>query len=701
MVHRAASEGYQVLVCAPYGRDSATITGLLAKQGYQSQTHPNLEAVAAELDQRVGVVLLTDDALRTGVDALRRALVGHPHWSDVPFIVLAARQIGAAPSVDLVRDRLATFTNNAIVLERPLSSPSIISATATAMRARQKQFEMRDRLAELDVQYQRLNVLLESIPVGVAFIAADHSTLLSNPEFRRFRPDGSIPSLNPDASDRWEAYDDKGDRVAPNRFPAARALKGEHVPGTEYRFWPSDGEPVWTRVSATPLRASEDSGDIIGAVAVIIDIDEQKQAQASLLEAASQLEDQVSQRTAELQAALGRLKGETAERERAEDSLRQSQKMEAVGQLTGGIAHDFNNMLTGIIGSLDLMRRRIGAGRLDSIDRYMDAASASAQRAAALTQRLLAFSRRQSLDPQPVDVNQLIEAMRDLVERAVDERIDLEFILAPNLPAGVVDRHQFENAVLNLAINARDAMPNGGLLTIETGVIDLDEAYARARPGIAPGRYVTVGVSDTGVGMPPDMIDKVFDPFFTTKPIGQGTGLGLSMVYGFAQQSGGQVRIHSRVGAGTSVKLYLPTTQAQPAAAAAAEFPASAGDGERVVLIEDDPAVRMLVREVLEELRYNSIEFAEPLTAVPYLASNERIDLMISDVGLPGMTGRELAETARTHRPELPILFITGYAENAAIRAGFLRENMAMITKPFSLDELAVKIKEMLTTGRQ
>ncbi|NIJ20306.1 signal transduction histidine kinase [Sphingomonas naasensis] len=419
----------------------------------------------------------------------------------------------------------------------------------------------------------------------------------------------------------------------------------------------------------------------------------------ALAEAAGQLEAQVNARTVELEDALRRLTAETAERERAEATLRQSQKMEAVGQLTGGIAHDFNNMLTGVIGSLDLMRRRIASGRTDGLDRYMDAATLSAERAAALTHRLLAFSRRQTLDPKPVAVNELIQSMANLVERAIDEKVDFSLALAADLPPGMIDPNQLENAILNLAINARDAMPDGGALTIETTLADLDETHVATRPGLALGRYVVVAVSDTGVGMAPDLIQKVFEPFFTTKPLGQGTGLGLSMVYGFVRQSGGAVRIHSQPGLGTSVKLYLPITEAQPVAPLKTVSHAPDGCGQRVLVVEDDPAVRLLVREVLEELRYEPIEFADPLDAVPFLASEERVDLMISDVGLPGMNGRELAETARMHRPGLPILFITGYAENAAIRSGFLGTNMAMVTKPFSLDELAGRVNQLVTSS--
>ncbi|MDO6413561.1 response regulator [Sphingomonas sp. BIUV-7] len=418
----------------------------------------------------------------------------------------------------------------------------------------------------------------------------------------------------------------------------------------------------------------------------------------ALAQAADALEDQVKERTAELEDALARLQAETAEREKAEAFLRQSQKMEAVGQLTGGIAHDFNNMLTGIIGSLDLMQRRIAEGKVDALDRYMDAASTSATRAAALTQRLLAFSRRQSLDTKPVDINALVTTMTNLLESAIDAKIDFSVQLAPVLPAAMVDANQLENAILNLCINARDAMPDGGALTVETSLVDLDAAYVASRPGLSPGRYVVIAVSDSGTGMSPDIIERAFDPFFTTKPLGHGTGLGLSMVYGFVRQTGGAVRIHSLMGMGTSIKLYLPVTDAPPVTETSVSSSVPRGTGQRILLVEDDPAVRMLVREVLEELDYQCVEFADPLAALPFLASSEPIDLMISDVGLPGLNGRELGERARLHRPDLPILFITGYAENALLRSRFLDENMTMITKPFSFEDLAMKVGEAVNS---
>ncbi|WP_422057176.1 response regulator [Sphingomonas sp.] len=434
-----------------------------------------------------------------------------------------------------------------------------------------------------------------------------------------------------------------------------------------------------------------------GKANVFFELHQQRRA---LSDAAEQLESEVRKRTSELEHTLARLQSEIVERERAEASLRQSQKMEAVGQLTGGIAHDFNNMLTGIIGSLDLVRRKIAAGRVDEIDRYIDAASTSASRAASLTHRLLAFSRRQSLDPRPLDLNDLVRSMSPLVEHALPEQIELVLAYGTDLPHALADANQLENAVLNLALNARDAMPGGGRLTIETSVVDIDAAQGATRGGLPVGRFVMVAVSDTGTGIPADVLEKVFDPFFTTKPQGQGTGLGLSMVYGFAQQSGGAVRIHSQPDLGTSVKLYLPTTSARPVVSPAAPAVSPRGGGQRVLIVEDDQAVRMLVCEVLRELAYEAIEISDPTTALPLLASDERIDLMVSDIGMPGINGRDLANAARLHRPDLPILFITGYAEQATQRGEFLGENMSMITKPFSLETLAVTIGEMIGEAR-
>jgi PAS domain S-box-containing protein len=394
----------------------------------------------------------------------------------------------------------------------------------------------------------------------------------------------------------------------------------------------------------------------------------------------------------------------TAEREQAEalakteEALRQAQKMEAVGQLTGGIAHDFNNMLTGVIGSLDLIQRNLANGRPERVERYIDAATTSAQRAAALTARLLAFGRRQSLDLQPTDVNTLVSGMEDLLQRTLGEQIALEAHLATNAWAACTDANQLESALLNLCINARDAMPDGGKLTIETANEHLDERYAREHAEVDPGDYVALSVSDTGTGMSAATLEKVFEPFFTTKPVGQGTGLGLSMIYGFARQSGGHVRIYSELGQGTTIKLYVPRYRGEVEVGSEGANETPLGAGETVMIVEDDPSVRLIVLEVLEELGYTAIEATDARHAIPILQSSRRIDLLVSDVGLPGMNGRQLAEVARETRPDLRVLFITGYARNAAVRGGFLDHGMDMMTKPFAIDALATKIQQMLRT---
>ncbi|MGO4527069.1 PAS domain S-box protein [Microvirga sp. 2MCAF35] len=390
---------------------------------------------------------------------------------------------------------------------------------------------------------------------------------------------------------------------------------------------------------------------------------------------------------------------DVTQRKQLEDQLRQSQKMEAVGQLTGGIAHDFNNLLTGIVGSLDLLQSRMAQGRLDRLDRYINAATVSANRAASLTHRLLAFARRQPLDPKPVEPNRLILSMEDLLRRTLSEAIQLRIVASDDLPLTLCDRNQLESAILNLAINARDAMTDGGVLTIETSISSLDRVYAAAQQDVSPGRFVTISVSDTGTGMPADVLAQAFDPFFTTKPLGEGTGLGLSMVYGFAKQSEGHVRIYSEVGRGTTVRIYLPCHTGEMEGEAPAPAPSEshrAEAGETVLVVDDEPIVRSLILEVLAELGYQALEATDGPSGLKILESRQRIDLLVSDVGLPGLNGRQLADHARLIRPHLKVLFITGYAEQAAIASGFLAPGMEMITKPFAIEDLAARIREII-----
>jgi hypothetical protein len=392
-------------------------------------------------------------------------------------------------------------------------------------------------------------------------------------------------------------------------------------------------------------------------------------------------------------------KAAEAELAQAQEALRQAQKMEAVGQLTGGIAHDFNNLLTGISGSLELLERRLAQGNVAGTERYITAAQGAARRAASLTQRLLAFSRRQTLDPRPIDANKLIAGMEELIRRSVGPNIALEVVGAGGLWMTRADPSQLENSLLNLCINARDAMaPAGGRLTIETANKWLDERAAKERE-LPPGQFISVCVTDTGSGMEPAVIERAFDPFFTTKPLGEGTGLGLSMVYGFVRQSGGQVRIYSELGKGTTMCLYLPrSTGADDLAEEFARPEAiDRGDGETVLVIDDEPTIRMLIAEVLEDNGFTALEADNGPSGLQIIQSGIRIDLLISDVGLPGgMNGRQVADAARVVRPDLKVLFITGYAENAVVGNGHLQAGMEVITKPFAVADLARKVRDLV-----
>ncbi len=393
-------------------------------------------------------------------------------------------------------------------------------------------------------------------------------------------------------------------------------------------------------------------------------------------------------------------KERAAELDTAREQLRQSQKLEAVGQLTGGLAHDFNNLLAAISGSLELMRRRGLDGKPADMERYVGVAQGAVKRAASLTHRLLAFSRRQTLEPKPLNANRLVTEMEELLRRTLGPQIALETVAAVGLWNVHADPGQLENALLNLCINARDAMPEGGTLVIETANRWIDARTARGRD-LPMGQYVSLTVSDNGVGMPPEVVARAFDPFFTTKPIGMGTGLGLSMIYGFAKQSGGQVRIYSEVGKGTSVSIYLPRhdMQEEVAAAPAETMLAPRADqGDTVLVVDDEPALRMIIVEVMQGLGYATLEAGDGAEALRILQSpRQRIDLLVSDVGLPGgMNGRQVADAARTARPGLKVLFITGYAENAVLSHGHLDPGMHVMTKPFEMDVLARRVKQLI-----
>ncbi len=519
------------------------------------------------------------------------------------------------------------------------------------------------RVQERTAERNLLDKIVQATDVMIMASDLDYNILAINranaDEFER------IYGVRPKAGDNMLALlAGQPEHQAQVRATWGRGLAGEEVTIVEDFGDPSRIRPYY-EIKFRVLR--DDLGERVGCYQFVTDVTERLREQAELAD--------------------------------AQDKLRQSQKMEAVGQLTGGLAHDFNNLLAGISGSLELMQARVAQGRIGDLDRYLVAAQGAAKRAAALTHRLLAFTRRQTLDPKPTDVNRLVTGMDELVRRTVGPGVTVEVVGAAGLWTVLADPNQLENALLNLCINARDAMPDGGRLTIETGNRWLDERTARQR-GLIPGQYVSLCVSDTGSGMTPEVARRAFDPFFTTKPIGMGTGLGLSMIYGFVQQSGGQARIYSEPDQGTMVCLYLPRHHGEAEAMDGPGEPMAAPRaeaGETVLVVDDEPTVRMLVTEILEDLGYMAIEAADGAAGLQVLRSNARIDLLVTDVGLPGgMNGRQVADAARVTRPSLKVLFITGYAENAVLSHGHLEPGMHVLTKPFAIEALANRIKELI-----
>ena len=519
-------------------------------------------------------------------------------------------------------------------------------------------------------------------------------------------------------------YDTFLDHVMPeDREHVARAFRKAVDDRVEWYFEcrirrASDGQERWIEARGKPdgARGNTPPTHLLGIVA---DITDRKQAEVAMVRDNLILEERVAERTRELTQrtheltertdeltlANARLEAEAEDRERVEDALRQAQKMEAVGQLTGGIAHDFNNLLQGITGSLELMRIRAVKRGEDELDRYIEIAMGSANRAAVLTHRLLAFSRRQTLDPKPTDVNRLIAGMEALFHSTLAPNIKLQTSLTAEPWITLCDSHQLENALLNLVVNARDAMPGGGHLLIETTNTVLRDRRGRPKEqppqDVPPGNYVALSVADTGTGMTTDVIARAFEPFFTTKPLGEGTGLGLSMIYGFVHQSGGHVRLRSEVGQGTTVTIYLPRQSegvVDMLEKATVVNTLTIPTTGVVLLVEDEADVRTVIREILSNLGYLVLEAENGQAGLSIVVSKVRIDLLLTDVGLPGgINGRQLADAARRFRPGLKVLFITGYAENIITRNSPMEEGMQVMTKPFRLTTLVSRVQEIIS----
>lgn len=565
---------------------------------------------------------------------------------------------------------------------------SVLFRDITARRRAEEALRVSEALARENVQRVQLALAAGAIIGTWIWDIAENRFTVDEPFAEAF---GLDPALGRDGLNLEQVVasvhpDDRPGLIAAIQEAVARGGTYAH----QYRVRRADGKYYWIEANGRVERGPD--GTPLSFPGVLLDVEERRAVEAERDRAAAAL--RALNETLELRVAE-----RTAELMKAEEQLRQSQKMEAVGQLTGGLAHDFNNLLAGISGALERIAARIDQGRINELDKFIIAAQGAVRRAAALTHRLLAFSRQQTLAPKAVNMNRLVGGMLELIQRTVGPGIQVEMVGMSGLWATMVDPSQLENSLLNLCINARDAMPNGGRITIETGNRWIDREGARQQD-MQEGQYVSLCVSDNGTGMTPDVIEKAFDPFFTTKPIGQGTGLGLSMIYGFAKQSGGHVKIYSEVGEGTMVCLYLPRHRGEAEEEEVRDISAitpPAREGETVLVVDDEPSLRFLVMDLLNDLGYVAIEAADGAAGLRILQSDARIDLVVTDVGLPGgMNGRQMVDLARVGRPTLKALFITGFAENALLNNGQLEPGMSVLTKPFAMDVLAARIRDLI-----
>jgi signal transduction histidine kinase/DNA-binding response OmpR family regulator len=667
----------QTVLVADDNADVREYVSRLLRAKYHVRTASDGEAALAALRADRPDLLLSD-VMMPLLDGfgLLRAVRTDPALADIPVILLSARA-GEDASIEGLQSGADDY------LVKPFSARELMARVDANLKLARIRAEaakaLRTRTAELET-------LLQTVPLAVWFTSdPDAVRVYGNAAASRLLRMGETENHSRNAPPGERAHHYRAFRggleLAPGESPILRAAHGETVRGEELDLRFDDGTSVTIHVDALPVR--DPDGNVVAAVCAAMDITHRRQAEDDLRRLMDTLEQRVEERTAELLAA--------------QEQLRQAQKMEAIGQLTGGIAHDFNNMLSGIIGGTEILQKRLATGRLDDVQRFMDAISASARRAASLTQRLLAFARRQSLEAKVIDPNALAREMLEILTRTLGENISLNLTLQEGIWPIEVDTNQLENALLNLAINARDAMPSGGILTICSENLALDPRRP-GKDGVPPGDYVVLAVTDTGQGMSAAVRERVFEPFFTTKPIGQGTGLGLSMIYGFVKQSNGHIDIDSEPGKGTTVRLLFPRSQVklpEPGTQPGAE-PPRARSGETVLVVEDEATVRMLITEVLDELGYDFVEAIDSDTALPILRSPQRIDLLVTDVGLPGMNGRQLAEMARGIRAGLKVLFVTGYAEAAARRTYFLDSGMELIAKPFAMQALGEKIRALI-----
>ncbi len=673
------SSSERALILAPAGRDAGIAAQILAEAGLPVAIGGDLADLCGMMADGAAMALIVEEAL-IGADlsAVSALVTRQPAWSDFPFIILSLR--GAGLERNPGAKRLMGVLGNVTFLERPFHPTTLVSVVQTALRSRRRQYEARDRIEEIREAEAQFSIMVETIPQLAWMAEPDGRIFWYNQRWY----DYTGRSLEEMTGLGWQAVHDPAVLPAFVRRWQATLASGEPFEMT-FPLRAASGEyrPFLTR--AAPIR--DGHGQIFRWFGTNTDVTAQQHMEALL-------ERRVVERTVELEQANRQLAAQIVEREKVQSALRQAQRLEAVGQLTSGVAHDFNNLLTVVLGNA----RRLQKSEHDPERHHrLDMTVQAAERGARLTMQLLAFSRRQKLEPKPVDLNETVAGMHDLLQSTMGGSVHIRVRLDADLWPAMIDPTQIELVVLNLAINARDAMEVGGTLTVETANVALGPPERPEQP--AAGDYVLIAVSDTGTGMTDDILAKAFEPFFTTKAVGKGSGLGLSQVYGLAKQSGGGVRIVTRPGEGTSVKVYLP--RARVAAMAEAPGRRLAVDrqpkGAVVLLVDDDSAVREVTVGMLRDLGYGVFEAGSGGAALELLDRNTHVSLVMLDFAMPGMNGAELAREVRARRPELPILFATGYAD-ASVLVGTQEDQI--IRKPFAERELAEKLALHLAGGQ-
>jgi PAS domain S-box-containing protein len=677
-----ASKG---VIFAPRGRDAPVAAKLLAEAGIPSVVCDDPHQFVNKLNEDAAFVVVTDEALRSAdLRAIRARLISQPTWSDLPLIILTRR--AAVPERRHDAIPFHELAGNVTLVERPFHAATFISVARTALKSRQRQFEARTRMEELNEGEERLRTALLAGRLGSWELDVTTWILTAS---------DACKALFGRAPEQPFSYEDLLRSIHPDDLKYARASMSVTLEAgadcvIEFRgMWP-DGSLHWTELRARLVR--DRTGLQPRLIGVALDITDRKTSEEMLRRTNETLEQHVALRTAELTAAHAKVLAEIAQRERAEDQLRQAQKLEMIGQLTGGVAHDFNNLLMAVIGNLDLLRKQLPDD--PKTRRLIQGALQGAQRGAALTQRLLAFARRQDLKIEPRNLADLVRDAADLIERSAGPGVELRRVLAPDLPLTLVDANQIELAVLNLVINARDAMPNGGVLTI---TVD----HLKAAPADLPaGHYVRLVVSDTGSGMDAETLQKATEPFFSTKELGKGTGLGLSMVHGLAIQLKGAMRLTSQVGVGTKAELWFPVTSivTEEATPATPEPDGELNGKITVLVVDDDALIAMSTVGMLEDLGHEVLEAHSGDRALEILRDRRTIDLLVTDYSMPRMNGVQLATAARDIRPDLPVLLATGYAELPAGSG----HDLPRIGKPYRQNQLAAEIAKLLkqTAGR-